>query len=281
MTVIEHISDMQKLANTWRAQSKDIAFVPTMGFLHEGHLSLIKYAKEAADIVVMSIFVNPIQFGPNEDFDQYPRDWERDKDLAEQAGVDVIFYPSADEMYPEGCNTKVSVSGITDVLCGKDRPGHFQGVTTVVSKLFNIVKPTVSVFGQKDAQQAAIIQKMVKDMNMDIQILVAPIIREKDGLARSSRNVRLIPEDRKKAVILSQTLLHIKNSILSGDRNFKKLAEDGIKNIESRTSASVDYLEILSYPQLCPVSAEDKKILMAVAAKFGAVRLIDNVIMEE
>jgi len=197
MRVIETISDLKAIIRTQKNLGRVIGLVPTMGYLHEGHLSLVNMSRQNNDYTVMSIFVNPTQFGPNEDFDRYPRDLERDLKLAEAAGVDVVFAPSVKEMYPDGYKTYVNVEGITEVLCGKSRPGHFRGVTTIVTKLFNIVEPHRAYFGQKDAQQVAVIKKMVKDLNMNVEIITCPIVREEDGLAMSSRNVYLSPEERK------------------------------------------------------------------------------------
>ncbi|GAE89106.1 pantoate-beta-alanine ligase [Acetivibrio straminisolvens JCM 21531] len=207
MRVIETISDLKAIVRTQKSMGRTIGFVPTMGYLHEGHLSLVNMSLQNNDYTIMSIFVNPTQFGPNEDFDRYPRDMERDLKLAESAGVDVVFAPSVKEMYPDGYNTYVNVEGITEVLCGKSRPGHFRGVTTIVAKLFNIVEPHRAYFGQKDAQQVAVIKKMVRDLNMNIEIITCPIVREEDGLAMSSRNVYLSPEERKSALILSKSLM--------------------------------------------------------------------------
>jgi|SRR6056297_2867366 len=278
MKIIEKISEMQKLSNTWRTQGKKIGFIPTMGYLHEGHLSLIRAAAEKSDIVVMSIFVNPTQFGPGEDYETYPRDYESDFKLAEENGVNVVFYPDVEEMYPQKQLTKVNISEKTDILCGKDRPGHFQGVTTVVTKLFNIVKPHVAVFGQKDAQQVAVIQTMVRDLNMDINIIITPIVREKDGLAMSSRNVRLTEDQRRNAVILSQTLFWIREKIESGQTNYYDILNEGRRRIGNH-GADTDYLEILTYPELLKPDGKTERKLVAVAARFGNVRLIDNVII--
>ncbi|RKY56975.1 MAG: pantoate--beta-alanine ligase, partial [Candidatus Neomarinimicrobiota bacterium] len=257
MERITGISLMQAKADALRQEGKTIGFVPTMGFLHEGHLSLVDEAKKYADIIVMSIFVNPTQFGPNEDFERYPRNIEQDEALAESRGVDIVFIPEVNEMYPSKNLTWVIVEKITDVLCGSTREGHFRGVATVVAKLFNIVKPHVAVFGQKDAQQASVITKMVENLNMDIDIKVAPIVREADGLAMSSRNVYLSPEDRKNAVILSKSLFAIKDGIDKGEK-LSGLLEKARRSIQSVSGARLDYLEARSYPNLETVNTCDK-----------------------
>jgi len=280
MERISNISEIRKRVQDLRQEGKTIGFVPTMGYLHEGHLSLVDEAKKYCDIVIMSIFVNPTQFGPNEDFDSYPRNIERDEALALSCGTDIIFYPSVKEMYPEGNLSWVYVEKITDVLCGAKREGHFRGVTTVVTKLFNIVKPDIAVFGQKDAQQAAVICKMVEDLNMDIKIKIAPIVREADGLAMSSRNVRLSPDDRKNAVILSKSLFAIKEGIGKG-QELPELLEKAKESIRGINGARLDYLEARSYPDLEPVNTCDKACLIALAVYFGDVRLIDNILIEK
>ncbi len=279
MERITGISLMQAKADALRQEGKTIGFVPTMGFLHEGHLSLVDEAKKYADIIVMSIFVNPTQFGPNEDFERYPRNIEQDEALAESRGVDIVFIPEVNEMYPSKNLTWVIVEKITDVLCGSTREGHFRGVATVVAKLFNIVKPHVAVFGQKDAQQASVITKMVENLNMDIDIKVAPIVREADGLAMSSRNVYLSPEDRKNAVILSKSLFAIKDGIDKGEK-LSGLLEKARRSIQSVSGARLDYLEARSYPNLETVNTCDKVCLIALAVYFGDVRLIDNILIE-
>lgn len=278
MERITTINTIRSRVNNLKRQGKRIGFVPTMGFLHEGHLSLVDEAKIHSDIVIMSIFVNPTQFGPNEDYDSYPRDIERDEALAESRGVDIIFYPDVKEMYPEKNLTWVNVESITNVLCGSTREGHFKGVTTVVTKLFNIVNPDIAVFGQKDAQQAAVITKMIDDLNMDIGIIVAPIVREADGLAMSSRNVRLSKEDRKNAQVLSRSLFAIKEGIKLG-KGLPELIVMAKNEIISTPGAELDYLEARTYPSLEPVDSLADKTLIAVAVRFGKVRLIDNIIL--
>ncbi len=269
---------MQKIADKLREEKKIIGFVPTMGYLHSGHLNLVKLAKEKSDIVVMSIYVNPTQFGPNEDFSKYPRNFERDEKLAKEEGVDIIFYPES--MYKDNL-TFVNVENITKLLCGESRPTHFRGVATIVSKLFNIVKPHLAVFGQKDAQQVAVIQKMIDDLNFDIKLVLSPIIREKDGLAISSRNVNLNEKDRKNATILVESLRFIKRQIDEGNTNLKELIEQAKKMIELTPNAKLDYYSVVSYPEIRKIDKLEKKTLIALAVYFGKVRLIDNMIIGE
>ena len=280
MERISTVSAMQARAKALRLNGRRIGLIPTMGYLHEGHLSLIDEAKKYSDITVLSIFVNPAQFAPNEDYNNYPGDIERDVSLAEKRGVDIVFYPSVEEMYPDKQLTWINVETITEVLCGANREGHFRGVSTVVTKLFNIVKPHVAVFGQKDAQQAAVIQKMVDDLNMDVMIHIAPIVREPDGLAMSSRNIRLTPEDRKNAVILSQVLFRAKEGILKGESIHSVLAA-AIKDIQAVAHAELEYIEARSYPDLEPMTDFNNDLLIALATHFGNVRLIDNILIEK
>lgn len=280
MEKIYDIKAMQQRAEALRLAGKRIGFVPTMGYLHEGHLSLLDEAKKGCDITVLSIFVNPTQFGPNEDFNRYPRDLQRDMALAETRGTDIVFIPKAEDMYPGEPLAAVEVSRITEVLCGASRKGHFRGVTTVVSKLFNIVKPHVAVFGQKDAQQAAVIMKMVQDLNIDIEIRMAPIVREADGLAMSSRNVRLRPEDRRNAAALSRALFTIRDQLQKGKPLLETL-EAGRRAIRGTPGARLEYLEARGFPDM---KARDElktgqDILIAIAVHFSDVRLIDNVIV--
>ncbi|MEA2076443.1 MAG: pantoate--beta-alanine ligase [Candidatus Marinimicrobia bacterium] len=278
MERITNIKNMRKRVDDLRTSGKKIGFVPTMGYLHEGHLSLIDEAKKHSDVVVVSIFVNPTQFGLNEDYDNYPRDIQRDEALAKSRGTDIIFPPDAKDIYPTPNLTWVSVNKITDVLCGAKREGHFKGVTTVVTKLFNIVKPHIAVFGQKDAQQAAVITKMVEDLNMDVEIILAPIVREQDGLAMSSRNVRLTKENRQNALVLSRSLFAIQQGIEKG-KELKGLLEHAKEDIRSTDGAKLEYLEARSYPDLRSVEAYEGKCLIAIAAHFGNVRLIDNILI--
>ena len=278
--IIETVKELREYLAGQRAAGKTVGFVPTMGFLHEGHLSLIREAKAENDVVVVSDFVNPTQFGPNEDFESYPRNIERDTELALSAGADVIFYPSVSEMYPPGSSTYVEVEGnITRVLCGASRPTHFRGVTTVVNKLFNIVEPNKAYFGQKDAQQVAVLTKMVKDLHMDIELIICPIVREPDGLAMSSRNTYLSAEERKQAVILNQALKKAKNAFANGEKDVVKLTGIITDKINEMPLAVIDYVSILDFPSLKPIITIEKDALGAVAVKFGKTRLIDNEIL--
>lgn len=278
MKKIAKISEVRKYVKNMKQKGKTVGFVPTMGYLHEGHLSLVDVAKAHADVVVMSIFVNPTQFGPNEDFDSYPRNIERDESLAQRRGVDAIFYPEVSEMYPGNDLTWVTVDKITNVLCGAKREGHFKGVTTVVTKLFNIVQPDVAVFGQKDAQQAAVITQMVNDLNMPVKIKIAPIVREKDGLAMSSRNVRLSDDQRQKALVLSRSLFSIENGLKNG-RPLLEMINEAKNEIILTDGVELEYLEARSYPGLEPAIDLNGSCLIAVAARVGDVRLIDNIIV--
>ncbi|NCB83563.1 MAG: pantoate--beta-alanine ligase [Bacteroidia bacterium] len=278
--IIETVKELREYLAGQRAAGKTVGLVPTMGFLHEGHLSLIREAKAENDVVVVSDFVNPTQFGPNEDFESYPRNIEQDTELALSAGADVIFYPSVSEMYPPESSTYVEVEGnITRVLCGASRPTHFRGVTTVVNKLFNIVEPDKAYFGQKDAQQVAVLTKMVKDLHMDIELIICPIVREPDGLAMSSRNTYLSAEERKQAVILNQALKKAKNAFANGEKDVEKLTEIITDKINEMPLAVIDYVSILDFPSLKPIITIEKDALGAVAVKFGKTRLIDNEIL--
>jgi pantoate--beta-alanine ligase len=251
-----------------------LGLVPTMGALHEGHLSLVRAAKARCQSVAATIFVNPTQFGPNEDFAKYPRNFERDSQLLKNEGVDFLFAPSAEEMYPQGASTYVTVEGLSDRLCGRSRPGHFRGVTTVVSKLFHITEPHIAFFGQKDATQVAIIRRMVRDLNMAVEIVAYPIVREADGLAMSSRNAYLNPEERKSALALYQALKEIQARIDSGERSIETLIEAG--KVKFGNNAILDYLEIVDPDSLEPFHPLDKSALVAIAAFVGKTRLIDN-----
>ncbi len=278
MKVLTSYREMQQWSDARRAEGKRVGFAPTMGFLHEGHLSLVDLAQQHADTVVVSIFVNPTQFGPGEDYETYPRDEERDMQLCEERGVEAIYYPSVEEMYPEGYKTFVEVEDLGRYLCGSSRPTHFRGVTTVVTKLFNAVRPDVAVFGQKDAQQARIIQQMTADLQFGVEILLGPIAREEDGLAMSSRNVRLAPDHRAQAPALHRALMKAKELYESGERNSRVLIEAIEDVIRSDAPAGVkDYIEIVDWRTLTPVREIEEDALLAVAVKFGEVRLIDNI----
>jgi pantoate--beta-alanine ligase len=280
MKIFKKISSMQKFSLSQKEKGKKIGFVPTMGYFHQGHLSLMKKARKENDIVVVSIFVNPTQFGPQEDFNRYPRDLKRDLKLAKDTGVDVIFYPQIKDMYPKGYNTYVEVKKLTDVLCGKSRLEHFKGVTTVCTKLFNIVLPDIAYFGQKDAQQAIVIKRMVHDLNMPLKIKVLPIIREEDGLAMSSRNLYLTKEERKQATILYSSLLKAKKLFKEGECNAVKIKRIVKNMIKKMSLAKIDYVEIVSLDNLTTVKEIKKPSLLAVACWFGKARLIDNIILK-
>lgn len=278
MKVVRTIREMQRLATQMRARGK-LGFVPTMGALHQGHLELVRVAQQRCDGVVVSIFVNPMQFGPKEDYQRYPRDFARDRKLLREIGVDVIFYPDVREMYPENYSTYVEVEGLTQHLCGKSRPGHFRGVATVVAKLFNIVKPHIAVFGQKDAQQAFVIKRMVRDLNFDIEIVVVPTVREPDGLAMSSRNSYLTPDERQQAVVLYKALRHAEQLIKDGERDARKVKRAMRRIIQNSSSGRIDYIEIVDTDYLKPIQLIKNEILIALAVYFGKARLIDNLIV--
>ncbi len=280
MRIIKNISEMQSLADSLRAKDEKISFVPTMGFLHEGHLSLVEIAKKNSTFVIVSIFVNPTQFGPNEDFDSYPRDFERDKNLLEAKNIDVLFAPTKEEFYSPNHLTYVQNNSLSDFLCGNSRPNHFRGVTTVVSKLFNTVKPHFAVFGQKDAQQVLIIKKMVQDLNFDIEILVGEISREQDGLAMSSRNKYLSEIERKDALILSESLNFAEKMILGGERNSELIISKMTDLVLGKQTAKIDYIEIVSSETLQSVEILKDEILIALAVFIGKTRLIDNKIIK-
>lgn len=269
---------MQVVAERLRSQGR-VGFVPTMGALHEGHQELVKKAKLLADFVVVSIFVNPIQFGPKEDFRRYPRNFKQDRRLLTKLGVDVIFYPDVKQMYPNDFSTYVEVEGLTRHLCGRSRPGHFRGVATVVAKLFHIVKPHIAVFGQKDAQQAQVIKRMVQDLNFDIRIVVVPTVREPDGLAISSRNTYLTPAQRRQAPVLYQSLQMAARLIRSGVTDAGKVRQAMRQLISRQPDARIDYVEIVDWESLEPVRKIEGKVLIALAVYFGRARLIDNIIV--
>lgn len=279
MKVIKSIKQMSTYIKQIK-RHKTIGFVPTMGYLHEGHLSLARQAKKDCDVVVMSIFVNPIQFGPREDFKKYPRDLGRDCRLAESAGVDIIFYPAAEIMYPKDFLTYVNVKDVTDLLCGKSRPGHFRGVTTVVMKLFNLAQPDIAYFGGKDAQQVIVIQKMVKDLNMPLKIKVMPIVREKDGLAMSSRNVYLDEKERQDATILYQALNQARLKIQGGQHDVQRIISSIKKMIYLKKTAIIDYVQIVDHKTLMPVKKIKGKVLIVLAVWIDKTRLIDNIVVK-
>ena len=281
MKIVSDIREMQQLAGHYRQQGKTIGFVPTMGYLHEGHLSLMRRARAQCDILVVSIFVNPTQFGPNEDFERYPRDFDRDERLCREVGVDVVFYPTADAMYPQPYLTYVHVEKLSETMCGASRPGHFRGVTTVVTKLFNIVQPHIAVFGQKDYQQSLIIRQMVRDLNFDVEIDVAPIVREADGLAMSSRNKYLSPEERQQALVLYRSLTRAEELIREGERNVDTLLQAMKTVISEAPDARIDYIAIVDAETLEPLSTVRHNTVIALAVYIGTTRLIDNTWIRE
>jgi pantoate--beta-alanine ligase len=267
---------MRSAGRPARTEGKRVGFVPTMGALHEGHLSLVRAARARCDLVVVSIFVNPAQFGPSEDLAKYPRTFERDCELLARENVDLVFAPSVEEMYPPGALTWVTVEELSDKLDGRSRPGHFRGVTTVVSKLFHIIEPDVAFLGQKDAAQVAIIRRMVRDLNIPVEIVTCPIVREADGLAMSSRNAYLNPEERKQALVLQRSLMRVKKLAEEGERNAAKLVALGVDELTSEPSVRLDYFEIVDPACLDPVEDISKGAVIAVAAYVGATRIIDN-----
>ncbi|MDX9871836.1 MAG: pantoate--beta-alanine ligase [Clostridia bacterium] len=280
MKIFKTVEQMRGWQGEQRRQGKKIGFVPTMGFLHAGHLSLVHAAKQDNDSVVMSIFVNPLQFGPAEDYKAYPRNLERDAALAREAGVDVLFVPEVEEMYPYYPQlTIVEVRELTTVLCGASRPGHFTGVATVVTKLFNIVQPDAAYFGQKDYQQVQVIRRMVSDLNMPIKIVAATIVREKDGLALSSRNTYLSEQERKEAICLSEALELCRDSFSRGEKNVEALKKMMAERIEKEPSARIDYVEICGADELQPLQEIDQPAVAALAVKIGRTRLIDNLLL--
>lgn len=280
MEIITEAKEIQIRGEQLRQKGKTIGFVPTMGALHKGHLYLMRRAREENDIVIASIFVNPIQFGPGEDFQSYPRDLEYDKNLASEVGTDIIFAPLPDQMYGLDHCSFVEVKGLSEVLCGASRPGHFKGVTTVVAKLFNLVRPHTAYFGQKDYQQAIIIKRMVKDLNFNLKIEVYPIVREEDGLAVSSRNSYLSLRERQAALVLFNALQRAKNMLESGEDKAERIKEALIDIIEKEPLAKIDYVEVADTESLEPILEIGGKTLVALAVKIGKTRLIDNLLYE-
>ena len=276
MIVLDKINELRDRVKGWKSQGLKVGFVPTMGYLHEGHESLIKRASEENDKVVVSIFVNPIQFGPKEDLSTYPRDLERDSKVCERAGANIIFHPENEEMYFNDFSAVVDMNGLTSGLCGKSRPTHFRGVCTVVTKLFNIVAPDRAYFGEKDAQQLAVIKRMVRDLNIDIEIIGCPIVREKDGLAKSSRNTYLSTEERRAAIILNKALNIAKENIKDGERISSNIINTIKDIIESEKLARIDYIEVVDSFSMESVDKIEKSVLVAIAVFIGKTRLIDN-----
>jgi pantoate--beta-alanine ligase len=270
---------MRSVSRAARLARQRVGFVPTLGALHEGHLSLVRAARGATDTVMASIFVNPTQFGPNEDLAKYPRSFERDREWLEREGVDVLFAPAVEEMYPAGAVTWVTVEGLSDKLDGRSRPGHFRGVTTVVAKLFHIVEPDAAFFGQKDAAQVAIVRRMVQDLLLPVEIVVCPIVREADGLAMSSRNAYLDSQQRKQALVLHRSLLRVQQLAEAGERDAARLIAAGREELARESSVRLDYFEIVNSETLDPVSDISGGALVAVAAFVGTTRLIDNIFL--
>ena len=275
--LIKSARAMQERADFWRRQEQRIALVPTMGYLHAGHLSLVEYPQRQGQRCVVSIFVNPLQFGPKEDLAVYPRDLERDLSLLADYEVDAVFNPQASDFYPPSFSTHVEVGTLTDGLCGRFRPGHFRGVATVVTKLFTAVKPHIAIFGQKDYQQAAVIRRMVADLNIDIEIAVAPTVREKDGLAMSSRNIRLSPEERQRAPVLYRTLSEAREVIEHGERDARKVIAAMRAQIERELSKDIDYIAIVDPDTLAELAHIAGPVVIALAVRLPTVRLIDNI----
>lgn len=280
MKTIITVKEMQSLSDQLR-KDKKIAFVPTMGSLHEGHLALVRKARDIADIVVVSIFVNPTQFGPKEDLAKYPRDFDRDAQLLKREKTDIIFYPDAKEMYPEGYSTYIEVRKLQDHLCGKTRVGHFTGVATVVAKLFNIVKPHFAIFGQKDYQQLKVIERMVRDLNMDIEIVPYPTVREKDGLAMSSRNAYLSAKERGTSLLISASMTKAQERFQKGERKAPALKKTVEEALHSSDGIDIEYVNICDSETLEEVNEIKKNAVLAIACRVGKTRLIDNTIFME
>ncbi|MBM0064675.1 pantoate--beta-alanine ligase [Alkalicoccobacillus gibsonii] len=279
MKVIKTIDSLRRDLQLRKADGHSVGFVPTMGALHEGHLSLIHQARDNHEVVVVSVFVNPLQFGEGEDFESYPRDIERDQQLCEEAGVDILFYPSVEEMYPREASVEIRVVQGVDVLCGKSRPGHFDGVATVVLKLLHMVEPNAAYFGQKDAQQVAVIKQMVQTLSMSVQIIACPTVREEDGLAKSSRNVNLNTRERELAPALYSTLIKAAELAKSGSSR-TELMEYVVKNLDQLELGSIDYVDVLTYPELVASEQLSGTVIIAVAYQFSRARLIDHILVE-
>ncbi len=277
MKIVTGLAEMKTLSQEWKRAGLTVGFVPTMGFLHEGHLSLVRASRGRVDIMVVSIFVNPAQFGPGEDFQKYPRDLGRDAALLEKEGVDIVFHPSAEEMYPPGFRTFVEVRDLQDRLCGASRPGHFRGVTTVVLKLFGIVAPDIAFFGWKDAQQVVILKRMARDLNLDVEIEACPLVREPDGLAMSSRNTYLSDEERRAALVLSRSLAEAERLIEAGERDASRVVGAMRDMIGKEPLARIDYIEAAGLDDLRPLDRLSGEVLIALAVFIGTTRLIDNI----
>ncbi|MGE7715837.1 pantoate--beta-alanine ligase [Priestia megaterium] len=280
MKVITTIKDMQQEMKKEKQLGRSIGFVPTMGYLHEGHATLLGAARTENEVVALSIFVNPTQFGPNEDFDTYPRDFERDERVAKEANVDYLFYPSVEEMYKSSHSVAITVTDRVDVLCGQKRPGHFDGVATVLTKLFHIVTPDRAYFGKKDAQQVAVVDSLIEDFNFPVELRAVDTVREADGLAKSSRNVYLADKEREEAPVLFKSLQSALQLLESGEKHVEIIKQTIRKEIEQYTSGKVDYIEVYTYPELKPIKQAAGKIIIALAVQFSKARLIDNVIVD-
>ena len=280
MLVFEKNDEIKNFVSELKKRGHTLGFVPTMGYLHEGHLALVRSAKRTCQAVIVSIFVNPTQFGPQDDFERYPRDFERDLRLLEEEGVDAVFVPTVVEVYPKGYVTYVTLKGLTDCLCGRSRPGHFDGVATVVTKLFNMVRPDKAFFGQKDGQQVLVIRKMVEDLNMEPEIVTVPTVREPDGLAMSSRNFYLSREERKAAPVLYKGLMTAQAAFAKGEKKPERLCKIVGDILAAEPLARVDYVEVRSIPNLDPVEIIDRPVLLAAAVYFAKTRLIDNVVLD-
>lgn len=280
MKVITTIKDMQQEMKKEKQLGRSIGFVPTMGYLHEGHATLLGAARTENEVVALSIFVNPTQFGPNEDFDTYPRDFERDERVAKEANVDYLFYPSVEEMYKPSRSVAITVTDRVDVLCGQKRPGHFDGVATVLTKLFHIVTPDRAYFGKKDAQQVAVVDGLIEDFNFPVELRAVDTVREADGLAKSSRNIYLTDKEREEAPVLFKSLQSALQLLESGEKHVEIIKQAIRKEIEQYTSGKVDYIEVYTYPELKTIKQAAGKIIIALAVQFSKARLIDNVIVD-
>ncbi|GGB33308.1 pantoate--beta-alanine ligase [Virgibacillus dakarensis] len=281
MEVIRSAAEMQKKSFAFIRESKTIGFVPTMGFFHEGHVALMEQARRENDLVITSIFVNPLQFGPNEDYERYPRNEANDLALAADAGVDLVFIPSAAEMYPAKMLISLTIEERANVLCGRTRPGHFEGVLTVLAKLFHLIQPTKAYFGMKDAQQFSVVSALVDNLNFPVQLIAVPTVRESDGLAKSSRNVNLDEKERKEAVSLYKALQHGRQLVVDGEKNPAIIVKEVKEQIASQLNGKMDYVELWSYPALEPVSVIDRQVILAIAVQFEKARLIDNLVFDE
>lgn len=278
--VIRTVREMHRIADRMRGDGFRIGLVPTMGSLHPGHSSLIRMVDRVADRTVVSVFVNPAQFGPQEDFDTYPRDFERDRAVVRAQGGDLIYAPSVEEMYPQGYATYLEVERLTDHLCGASRPGHFRGVATVVTKLFAAVKPHVAVFGQKDAQQAGVVRRLTRDLNLDVEILIAPTVREADGLAKSSRNRNLSPRHRRRAAVIYMALQEGRDLVLAGEKRACAVIDAMDRRVRRKPGAEIDYIAAVDARDFRPLDVIEGRVLLAAAVRFGQSRLIDNIVVE-